>query len=163
MYNRHEGEKMIETQSRLEIHVPEDIQNIWQSITDILAGMVKAPVALITKLEFPYLIILNASQTKDNPFGRNDVFRFEDLYCHKVIMEKQPLIFSDARSEPDWGDPLILKMNYIAYAGFPLEYPNGNVFGTLCVMDARENFKPFPFLELLQSYRSTIESHLTIL
>ncbi|GAA0582667.1 hypothetical protein GCM10010172_79760 [Paractinoplanes ferrugineus] len=57
-------------------------------------------------------------------------------YCKYVVQDDAPLIVADARLDRrlrDVADP-----QAVAYAGFPLRAPDGNVLGSFCVIDSRE-------------------------
>ena len=51
----------------------------------------------------------------------------------------------------------------ISYLGYPLQWPDGDVFGTICILDNRENCYSVDIEEHVQLFRDIIESHLALL
>ncbi len=48
----------------------------------------------------------------------------------------------------------------ISYLGFPILWPNGEVFGTICVLDKTENYHSDVYRDLMRQFKTLIESHL---
>ena len=60
----------------------------------------------------------------------------EESFCQYVIASGQPLIIGDVTADPRTAEnPSIASMGVAAWAGFPLLGPQGEVLGTLCVID----------------------------
>lgn len=51
----------------------------------------------------------------------------------------------------------------ISYLGFPLKWPDGDIFGTICVHDTEENEFSKDAEELIKQFQELVESHLKIL
>ena len=51
----------------------------------------------------------------------------------------------------------------ISYLGFPILMPSGKVFGTICVLDTKENSYSTTYEELILQLKELIESHLSLL
>ena len=65
---------------------------------------------------------------RQNPVGES--------FCQYVIAADQQVIIDDARLNPMTADnPSIASMGVIAWAGFPIRSPDGEVLGTFCVVD----------------------------
>ena len=56
-----------------------------------------------------------------------------------------------------------IKLNMISYLGFPLVLPDGEPFGTICVLDSKENAYSDLHESLLEKFRSIIQSHLDLI
>ncbi|MBM2619628.1 PAS domain S-box protein [Actinoplanes sp. LDG1-06] len=57
-------------------------------------------------------------------------------FCQYVVIDEAPLIITDARADDRLHANLaIADYDVIAYAGFPLRAPNGQVLGSFCVTD----------------------------
>lgn len=62
----------------------------------------------------------------------------EQSFCRYVIGTDRPLIVSDARVHPVTRDnPSVASMGVVAWAGYPVRTPDGQVLGTFCVVGDR--------------------------
>ncbi len=51
----------------------------------------------------------------------------------------------------------------ISYLGLPIRRPDGHIFGTICVLDTKENAHSPQALALLDKFRLLVESHLAVI
>lgn len=51
----------------------------------------------------------------------------------------------------------------ISYLGFPIAFPDGTPFGTICVLDSKTNAYSSTYIRLLERFRDLVQSHLTLL
>lgn len=57
-------------------------------------------------------------------------------FCQYTIMANEPLVVQDARSDSRFFDlPVVFDMGVRFYAGVPVRHRNGQVIGTLCILD----------------------------
>ena len=49
------------------------------------------------------------------------------------------LVVPDACVDPAWANNPDIKLGMISYCGLPLTWPDGRIFGTICVLDATRN------------------------
>lgn len=62
----------------------------------------------------------------------------EASFCQYVIADDEGLCVGDAAADPRTRDnPSVSLMGVAAYAGYPVRCPDGQVLGTLCVIDVR--------------------------
>mgnify|MGYP001953189988 CR=1 FL=1 len=61
------------------------------------------------------------------------------LYCETVIKSGKQLLVPDALADKDWENNPDVELNMISYLGFPILFPDGNPFGTICVLDNKKN------------------------
>lgn len=121
------------------MEIPEDVVQRWQDAVDLLARLVGVPAALIMRAEPPYIEVFRASRSEGNPYQVGHREHLAGLYCEQVIHTKERLLVPDARKEPEWAQNPDIKLGMVSYLGYPLLWPNGEVFGTICVLDTREN------------------------
>jgi GAF domain-containing protein len=99
-----------------------------------------------------------------NPWDRFGMLRLRRrLYCETVIRTKDELHASNALSDEKWKNNPDINLNMISYLGFPLLRPDQKPFGTLCVLDKKPNQYSKTVEQLMQAFRSLIESHLVII
>lgn len=154
---------MIEGQ--IQIEVPEDLLESWQHIVDIMAEIVEVPAALIMKLDEPYIEVFLSSNTQGNPYNRGDKEYLwgSGLYCETVLKKKDDLLVPDALADEKWKANPDIKLGMISYLGFPILLPDGKPFGTICVLDNKENPYSTTFKELISKFRDLVQSDIAII
>ncbi|MFP4198205.1 MAG: PAS domain S-box protein, partial [Halanaerobium sp.] len=145
------------------IKIPEETLKRWQDIVDIIADLLEIPSALIIKTNPPYYEVFSASSTEDNPFKVGDRDNLTGNYCEKVILKKEKLLVSNALKDKNWNNNPDLELGMISYLGFPIKWPDGDIFGTLCVLDSKENNYSIRIEKLLKEFSSLIETYLSLI
>ncbi len=135
----------------------------WQTIVDILARMLKVRSAIITQAHNPEIEVLRASGNDGNPYRQGLKAVPSGHYCQTVIEEKRRLHVVDARTDPDWQQAPEIKYDMVSYLGYPIAWPDGSAFGTICVLDDKANTYGDEFDDLLRQFRSVVESHLQVM
>ena len=51
----------------------------------------------------------------------------------------------------------------IYYLGFPLEWPDGEIFGTICVLDSKQNDEATAYKALMTEFRHLVQGDLKII
>ncbi|TXT58584.1 MAG: putative Signal transduction histidine kinase containing PAS domain [Promethearchaeota archaeon] len=144
--------------------VPKSIMNKWQRLIDALAQLVDVPTAIIMKYEYPYLEAIISSQTEDNPIPPNYREKIFDKYCEVTIGEKRMHEVINAFKHSKFKTRQDLKVhNLISYLGFPLEWPTGDVFGTICVLDRRERKFSRKQKNLMKEMKLAVDAHLELI
>jgi transcriptional regulator with GAF, ATPase, and Fis domain len=150
-----------------EIHfeVPESILNSWQEIVDILAEIGGIPAALIMRLQDQDIEVFVTSRSAGNPYkkGSRENVWGSGLYCEKVIRTGTTLLVPNAPADKNWAKNPDIKLNMISYLGLPILYPDHKPFGTICVLDNKENRYTDKFEKLMSKFRDLIQVDLEIL
>ena len=116
------------------------------------------------KVAPPRIHVFVASATENNPYEPQEQADLNTgLYCETVMAERSCLLVRDAVSDPDWDHNPDLKLGMVFYLGFPLLWPDGDVFGTICVLDRKENEVAINYEALLSECRGIIEGDLLYL
>jgi len=143
------------------MQVPPEIVGKWQEIVDLLAEIMHVPSALVMKVEPPNITVFLSSESKGNPYERDDVSSLNTgLYCETVMKTRQPLLVPDALLEEEWESNPDIKLGMISYLGFPIAWPDGHVFGTICVLDNKRNEYSEPYRKLLLQFREVLQADL---
>ena len=137
--------------------------NKWQNALNLIAKFICVPAALIMKVESPYIEVFTSSETNGNPYNVGDRELLPGLYCETVLKSKGKLFIPNALKDPDWDKNPDIKLGMIAYLGYPLFWPDGNLFGTICVLDNKENHFNRDSEDLLIQFKSLVENDLDIL
>ena len=153
------------TADRRQFDVPEHILSQWQSLVDAMAELAGIPAGLIMRVVEGEIEVFAASQSAGNPYhvGDSEHWCGSGLYCETVIKTRRPLLVPDALADPDWAENPDVKLNMISYLGYPILYPDGKPFGTLCILDNQANAYSDAVRSLLAGFRDLIQSHLGLL
>ncbi|MCG8697505.1 MAG: HAMP domain-containing histidine kinase [Bacteroidales bacterium] len=145
-----------------------DIKEIvvkWQSLIDILANVIHVPSGLIMKLNENNIEVFLKSNTIDNPYHVGEQAELiYGLYCESVIGIQSKLLVPNAKTDDTWAknNPDV-DINMISYLGYPVNWPNGDVFGTVCILDNKENSYSKLYEDLLYNVKLSLETDLQIL
>jgi len=143
------------------IQVPAQITEKWQEIIDLLAEVLHVPSALIMKVEPPEIRVFVRSESKGNPYERDERASLNTgLYCETVMKTRQLLLVPDALADQKWNANPDIKLGMISYMGVPVAWPNGDIFGTICVLDARRNEYSELYRKLLIQCREMLQADL---
>jgi PAS domain S-box-containing protein len=156
---------MYSMKSRIEkkdIEIDDRALNTWQSIVDIVADIIAVPAALIMKIDLPYIEVFRSSRSNNNPYKAGKRTILDGLYCEEVIKGKEKLLVANALKDNNWKNNPDIKSGMISYLGFPLIWPDQEVFGTICVLDSKENRYNEQYEQLILLYKELIESHIAL-
>lgn len=144
-----------------DMQVPDDLIEIWQRIVDSVAIFLSVPGVMINRLKPPELYILLSN--RESPIAAGTSLPMEGLYCTEVAIKNRKLQVDNALMDEHWADSPTAKEGIIAYKGFPLQWPDGMVFGTLCAVDTQRNEWGERADTLLHTLKDVIESHLELI
>ena len=153
-------EHSVDTQ---QIEIPEEILNKWQTLVDVIADLARVPVALIIRLKPPYMEVIRANESDENPYKVGAKGHLDKLYCKDVVEKKERLLIPNALKDKKWNTAPEVKLGLISHLGFPLLWPNGDVFGTLGILDSKEREYGERYDKMMMQFRELIEAHLTLL
>jgi PAS domain S-box-containing protein len=150
-----------------EIAIPADVLLKWQRIVDLLASIVRVPSAVVCKLEPPddtcYRIVAN-SHSEGNPFRMDETFSMDiGTFCETVIKSREPLLVVNALEDDQWKAAPEIQVGMVSYLGFPVFWPDGRMFGTICVLDDKANRYSDLYKELLLHCRDVLQGDLQTL
>ncbi|ERB66069.1 sensor domain-containing diguanylate cyclase [Vibrio coralliilyticus OCN008] len=137
----------------------------WQKLVDMIALLFDAPAAFVTQATTNGIEVLVASEqapSQYSPGAYSD--KNTNVYCHQVVQSNQVMYVADASEDEKWSDnPEYTEDQFSSYLGYPIQWPDGNSFGTLCVMDQRPTDYSDKLMTVLSFLRDTINSDLAYL
>ena len=141
--------------------VPSQIIQKWQEVVDLLAEILRVPSALIMKVEPPSIKVFVRSETAGNPYETGEVASLNTgLYCETVMKTRKLLLVPNALVDEEWNANPDIKLGMISYMGLPVAWPNGDIFGTICVLDSRQNEYGGSYRKLLFQCREMLQADL---
>jgi PAS domain S-box-containing protein len=135
--------------------VPSEIIKKWQEIVDLIAEIIHVPSAVVMRVEPCHSEVFVASDCKPSEAG--------SLYCETVMKTRQPLLVPDARRDERWKSSPDIKRGMVSYLGVPISWPNGEIFGTICVYDNKSNEYSRLYLRQLLLWRDVLQNDLKTL
>lgn len=144
------------------ISLPNDLLREWQQIVDLVARLAQVRVSLVMRRVDNDIEVLIASDTACNPYhpGDREHLLGSGLYCEEVIRSNDKLLVANASASARWKNNPDMKHGLVSYLGFPIRLPDGTPFGTLCLLDDKENAYSADIVSLLEKMRDLAEEHL---
>lgn len=137
----------------------------WQSMIDLVTKIADVPTGLIMKLNEDTIEVFLKSSTLGNPYevGERTELVY-GLFCETVIGTQKKLLVADATKNMLWknNNPDI-DLHMLSYLGYPINWPNGEIFGTVCLLDDKENTYNESISEFLFQIKQHIEADLELL
>lgn len=153
----------IENEFQIKPMVPNEIIYRWHKVIDLVLAELRTPVAVITRLEEDSFRIFHTHASEHNPFKNDQEFALEGSFTEWVASRKSCLHIHDARENELWKDHPLISTGLVYYLGFPVTWPDGEVFGTLAVYDSKANEHADKHQELLEEFCHEINQDLVIL
>lgn len=142
--------------------MPQWMLDKWQGIADLLAETLSIPAALIMKAANQQMEVFITSNSEDNPYHVGDTEGWHGLYCETVIKSKEKLLVANALNDKDWDQNPDIELGMIAYLGYPILYPDKSPFGTICILDNKENHFSSVHEKILWQFKDVIELDLAM-
>src|SRR5271169_2162734 len=140
------------------IEVPSEIIRKWQEFVNLLAEIMHVPSASIMRVDPPHIKVFVSSTSQENPCEPGSLDT--GPYCETVMKTGQPLLVPDARENEAWKANPHVRSGMISYLGFPIGWPDGRLFGTICVRDNKRNEYSEAYLKLLLHFRDMLQADL---
>ena len=147
---------------KLTIQVNASVLESWESIANTLAEFCDVPAVLIRRLQGDHMEVISTSTLGNNPYQTGHKALLKDLYCALVVQEKKPLLIpnilketGDANRDTDLG--------MVSYMGVPLLWPDGEIFGTMSLLDTKEHTYTPRFENLICKFKELAETQLAML
>jgi len=136
----------------------------WQRLLDLLSKVFKVPSGLIMKVTESHMEVFMSNENAENPYEPMDSETLgSGLYCETVLGTDTALLVPNALDSDIWNDNPDVKLNMISYYGLPIKWPDGQFYGTLCVLDEKENHYTEEFKLIIEEFQKSIEKDLEIL
>jgi len=152
---------IVSEQESIKPTIPGEKLDRWQRVADLMAKLVDVPAGLIMRVDPPEIEVFVSSATPGNPYEARERAKLATgLYCETVMASRNPLLVPDAHKDPEWTENPDVELGMISYLGFPLIWPDGAVFGTVCVLDNKANEYSSVHQSLIQEIAGLIETDL---
>ena len=110
-------------------------ERVFDRITEIACKLLHVPVSLVSLVDADRQFFKSA-QGLAEPVASERQTPLSHSFCQHVVISNLPLVVEDARNHPLVCDNLAIRdFQVIAYLGFPVVLPGGEVAGSLCAID----------------------------
>lgn len=141
--------------------ISSEFEDKWQEIVTLAARIIKIPAGLIMRLHENEIEVFVSSATEDNPYEKKERAELGlGLYCETVVGKREELLVPHALEDPAWEKNPDVELNMFSYLGVPLCWPDGEVFGTFCVLDRKRNVYDQDQRHLVQRLAELVERDL---
>ncbi len=135
----------------------------WQLMVDLLARQADVPCALINRMDGSQLVLQVTNSNGKHPFFASQTMPLQlNSYCANVLRTQKPLHVADATQLPEMHDNPTAALGLVFYHGYPLYWPDGHLFGTICILDYFNRPMDEQHTQLLQLVKEAIEGDLAL-
>lgn len=140
-----------------------DIRIKWQRLADLIVKEMGVIASFIMKVDRPYMRTIVSSKVENGPYMSGHQFELDGSFSEKVVESKEYLLVSDAKKESAWeGNSAVINgFNY--FQGFPIQWPDGEIYGTISVLDHEDNLNATKESDLLKEFKVAVEQDLLLL
>ncbi|GIF24726.1 serine phosphatase RsbU (regulator of sigma subunit) [Actinoplanes tereljensis] len=108
----------------------------FDRFADLVRRVLNVPVALVSLVEADRQVFPGAGGLAES-WQKSRETPLSHSFCQLVVTTAAPLVVEDARTDPRvTGNPAIVDLEVVAYAGMPLTDDTGQVLGSLCAIDS---------------------------
>jgi signal transduction histidine kinase len=113
-------------------------EEAFDHLTTLVARLLSVPVALASFVDRDRQFFKSCFGQIAEPWMSARETPLSHSFCRHVVEQSEPLVVEDARSHPLVRDNLAIPdLGVIAYAGMPIQTPDGAVLGSLCAVDIK--------------------------
>ncbi|WP_299974875.1 sensor domain-containing diguanylate cyclase [uncultured Pseudoteredinibacter sp.] len=137
----------------------------WQKTVDVMARIFSAPAGFIVQYSPDGYQVVIASDQESNIYPAGGLIPGDtNIFCRKIVETGTNLYVKNASKDPYWDDnPEVKNDGFLSYCGLPINWPNGDPFGTICVMDFVETDYQNDYIDLMHELRDLVEADLNLL
>ena len=131
----------------LKARVDKTVLNKWRSLLDQLVDLTAAPKILILQMNSGIAdIVISLGSDQSITLGEKHQADLGLLISH-IVESKEFVFCDDVPQNAQWKDSPLYSLGIKAFMGCPIRWPNGEAFGSLCVLD----IKARPFTEQVKA------------
>jgi hypothetical protein len=135
----------------------------WQRIADLIIKEMDVTAAFIMKVDDDRMTVVISSKIEDTPYVSGHQFFLENSFSEKLIENSDYLLVEDASKDDKWSESTAIKAGFNYFQGFPIYWPDGTLYGTISVLDHKNNTKATGEKDLLEEFKFDVEQDLLLL
>ncbi|MBB6523630.1 sensor domain-containing diguanylate cyclase [Pseudoteredinibacter isoporae] len=134
----------------------------WQTTVDLISRIYGTACGAIVQFNGDEFTALSSSSNDDNFIGPGDTWAWEvKSFCRRVVETRNQLYVNNAVGQKEWSDaPPVCSGPVRSYLGFPIFWPDGEIFGTICSIDTKATEYEESFVDLMAQLRDLVSGEL---
>lgn len=163
---QHRSFYMVDTQACISRHPHPAVDlDKWQRTVDLMSELFDSTCGTIVQFRQDQFNAVAASNNPENFLERNSNWPWEmRSFCRKIMETGEGLYVNDAQSSQEWHTVEPVKDGPVrSYCGLPLLWPDGHLFGTICVIDTKKTDYDSTLIKLLEQFRDLINLDLQMI
>ncbi|WCE30563.1 sensor domain-containing diguanylate cyclase [Vibrio sp. SCSIO 43137] len=136
----------------------------WQRTVNLMSELYGAACGTIVQYKNEQFNVITASMNEDNFLAAGSTWPWDmQSFCREIMETGKELYVGDAENSEKWkGSPGVAEGPVRSYLGFPILWPDGHLFGTICVIDTKATDYEPKLIRLLNSLCELITADLKI-
>lgn len=162
--NKLGGTGMYDTQQCLKQYQTDFVDlSKWQEIVDLLSELYNSSTGAIVQFRNQEFNVVVSSSNEGNFLPPETTWPWEmQSFCRHIMETREDLYVSHATGDNDWRTaPSVAQGPVRSYCGIPITWPNGDLFGTICVIDTKETEYPKTLTNLLRQMARLVEADIS--
>ena len=136
----------------------------WQQTIDLLSSLYTSKAAVIVQYLDDNFRVVAANNATDGIMSKHDCWSAKTKsFCRAIMETDKELYVSHAVDDKRWSDIDSVKNGPVrSYLGYPIYWPDGQLFGTICIIDDKQSAYSEAFQQLLGQFRDLIAKDLQL-
>jgi len=136
--------------------------NKWQELVNMMAELFDAASGVIVQYRQQTFNVVATSDNQDNFLHVNSSWPWDmKSFCRRIVETNDKLYVKNALMDKQWANASPVCDGPVrSYLGYPLYWPNGELFGSFCVIDTKATDYSKPLEKMLGQLKIIVESEL---
>lgn len=145
--------------------LPDELLTDWKTLLKYIADMLNVKISFVARIvdDDAEMLVLSEEDQEHPKYTTGSQLKIYGTFCEQTMEHtRKPHIVPDGRTDPQYMDVKDFSNGYISYMGFPVRFPSGELFGTLCVEDDKAHEYQEPHIKLMETCKNLIEAHIAL-
>lgn len=141
--------------------IPTHVVTKWRFVLNSMVRGTQVAAGVIAQWESPAPHIVVSTTCDGNPLSGDDIRSLStSRFCRAVVAGREPLLVNNITQSPEWRETQGPGAGMSFYFGFPLAWPSGEAFGTICFLDRRDNPNAVRYRPVLSEFTRVVNRDL---
>ncbi|WP_420546998.1 sensor domain-containing diguanylate cyclase [Curvivirga sp.] len=137
----------------------------WQQLVNLIAELYDCECGTIVHFHNETFTAVVASINPGNFLKSGDNWPWKlKSFCRRIIETEHDLYVPNTPEDPDWCDaPPVTDGPVRSYLGYPINWPDGRHFGTICAIDTKTSNYQTTLRQVLRQFSELINNELALI